>query len=260
MDRASGETWRKFDRRLFDLKLHEPSRQMQTETAASRRKIYSEHSRSNSLTQTLFIRLIDADLVVLRRYLENVDRICREVWQTQQNPVTPDFVRTIITETIFNTIQARAAAIEGDIDLTARRRRFMHLTPVRRHLAHAIRQLRGIVHNRYEVEAHELGYKSALGTQTLVGARESTLPQGSARPQRTTVKPRDAEVAKRRAIVRSHPEAIARDMCEIFDRESLPLPVRWREAGLRSWANAYKRPDYRRRIDVLISKDRWTST
>jgi hypothetical protein len=260
MDQASGETWRKFDRRLFELRLHEPSRQMQTETVASRRQIYSEHSGSNSLTQTLFIRLVDADLTILRRYLENVDRICREVWHTQQNPVTPDFVRTVLLGAILNTIQARVAAINGNIDLTARRRRFTRLTPVRRHLAHAIRQLKGIVHNRYEVEAHELSYKSAVGAQTLVGAKESTLPQGSARPQRTPVKPRDAEVAKRRAIVKSYPDAIASDMCEIFDRASVPLPVKWREAGLRSWANAYKRPGYRRRIDVLISKDRGTST
>jgi hypothetical protein len=45
-------------------------------------------------------------------------------------------------------------------------------------------------------------------------------------------------------------------MCEIFDREHVPLPLRWQGAGFSSWVKAYENSNYRDRIDVLISKDK----
>jgi len=67
---------------------------------------------------------------------------------------------------------------------------------------------------------------------------------------------KDPEVAKRRALVKANPDASACDMCEIWDRASVPLRSKWQAAGFRSWADAYLNPQYRTRIDTLISKDR----
>jgi hypothetical protein len=64
------------------------------------------------------------------------------------------------------------------------------------------------------------------------------------------------EVAKRRALVRGNPDLEAREMCQLFDHEYVPLPLKWRGAGFRSWAEAYQGPEIRSRIHVLISKDR----
>lgn len=68
----------------------------------------------------------------------------------------------------------------------------------------------------------------------------------------------DAEVAKRRALVKANPGLVAREMCELFDRKQVPLPQPWQDAGFHSWIEAYQRAEYRRRIRVLISKDRKT--
>jgi len=70
-------------------------------------------------------------------------------------------------------------------------------------------------------------------------------------PERT-----DPEVAKRRAIVKANRGVEAREMCEIFDRERVPLPTKWQDSGLRNWTQAYGQPPYPKRIDVMISKDR----
>lgn len=69
----------------------------------------------------------------------------------------------------------------------------------------------------------------------------------------------DPDVAKRRALVRANPNVSAQEMCEVFDREHVPLPSKWQGTGLRSWIEAYKSLQYRSRIRVLISKDRRTA-
>lgn len=74
--------------------------------------------------------------------------------------------------------------------------------------------------------------------------------------QRKTVKPRDGDVAKRTTIVQNHADATASDLCEMFDTEKVPLPLKWRVAGFQSWSKTYKDSNYRSRIDVMLSKDR----
>jgi hypothetical protein len=66
----------------------------------------------------------------------------------------------------------------------------------------------------------------------------------------------DPEVAKRAALVRSNLSISAEEMCEIFDRQKVPLPVKYQAAGFGTWSQAYKNPAYRSRIHTLISKDR----
>ena len=92
---------------------------------------------------------------------------------------------------------------------------------------------------------------------------KKALETSASSPKRTAasdkVTTRQPEVAKRRALVKSNPDAVARGMCEIFDRNRVPLPPKWQEAGCPSWSKAYKNHSYRKRIDVLISKDRKTN-
>jgi hypothetical protein len=42
----------------------------------------------------------------------------------------------------------------------------------------------------------------------------------------------DEEVAKRRDIVRSNPNLSARELCELFDHRQVPVPRRWKDAGI----------------------------
>ena len=84
--------------------------------------------------------------------------------------------------------------------------------------------------------------------QMLAGSSGKTIAAG--------MKTRDPEVAKRRALAKTNLDAPASELCQIFDREKVPLPSKWQAAGFTSWVRVYRHPDYRSRIDVLGSKDR----
>ncbi|MGA7918071.1 MAG: hypothetical protein WCA38_00270 [Candidatus Acidiferrales bacterium] len=81
-----------------------------------------------------------------------------------------------------------------------------------------------------------------------------SLPETPANRKRMTR--RDPEVLKRRGVVASNPDVSAREMCVIFDRKNVLLPSKWEQAVFRSWHQAYRDRKYRKRIHVLISKDR----
>jgi len=65
----------------------------------------------------------------------------------------------------------------------------------------------------------------------------------------------DPEVAKRRKLAKSNPDVPAKEICEIFDREKVPIPSKWQGAGLKSWHQAYADSKYRKNVKVLVSKD-----
>lgn len=138
-----------FDEQLFLLKLSGISHQMQEESVAARRR---------SIVPT---NLVDAQIRVLSKYLEEVDRICREVWLAQRNTITPEFLREVLLEKIVQTIQTRKGAIVNLIEMTSRGPRQHERDPLQRRLAFAARRLIHEMSTQYEVEARELGYEQA---------------------------------------------------------------------------------------------------
>jgi hypothetical protein len=91
------------------------------------------------------------------------------------------------------------------------------------------------------------------------GERPSMSGRGSSRTKKRL--PRrgqyaDPDVARRRKLVGSSPGLSTLEICRLLDRKTVPLPHRWQNAGLKSWASTYQRVDYRRRVHVVISKDR----
>jgi hypothetical protein len=153
----------KFDRQLFALKLREPSHTMQIQVIARRRKAQSEQrKRGQGDGAGLFLALVQADLEVLRDFLEEVDRICRDVWETQGYAITPEFVRAVLAEEAFNVIEIRTGVIESQIELTARRTHLSnHLFPARSRLTQAKSRLKATIGNRYEIEARGLEHNNA---------------------------------------------------------------------------------------------------
>jgi hypothetical protein len=65
----------------------------------------------------------------------------------------------------------------------------------------------------------------------------------------------DPEVAKRRSLVKANPDVSAEEMCEIFDRQHVPLTLKIAVSGFRTWPEAYRHPYYRKRIQLLIKKE-----
>jgi hypothetical protein len=148
----------KFDRRLYEMKLLEPSLHMQSATRAAWRQVRAEQKKFGQGEGVgFYAKLVDSALSVLAEYLKEVDRICREVRKAQGETVTPAFVRTVVRDyAVFTVIAARCGAIRGDIELMARRTRFGQLAPALRHLALEKGHLESRLSNRYEIEAREL--------------------------------------------------------------------------------------------------------
>jgi len=64
------------------------------------------------------------------------------------------------------------------------------------------------------------------------------------------------DIAERRAVVKSNPRLSAKELCEIFDHRQIPVPKRWKDAGIEWWSKAYHQSRFRGRVHDLISKDR----
>jgi len=153
-----GGTSQEFDRQLLTRKLFKPAREMQMESLAS-----DSAARSAKLAGSVLTRIVDGQLVVLRKWLETVDRICREVWQTQGETITPEFVREILVPEASMVIAARAGVSQSGVSNIAAR---THEDPhgALRWLAMEVNRLKGEVANRYEIEAREIEYRIARTT------------------------------------------------------------------------------------------------
>ncbi|MFZ3214943.1 MAG: hypothetical protein WA192_02685 [Candidatus Acidiferrales bacterium] len=170
-----------FDRRLYEMKLREPSRRMQTETRAAWRRVGHEQQKlGQPKGPGFYAKLIDAALSVLQEYLKDVDRICRDVWEAQGGTVTSQFLRAVVRDyAVFTAMAARCGAIRGEIELRARRTGFRQTTPALRHFALEKRHLQTTLSNRYEIEAREIELKNAHRAPK---APPPTTELGGARP------------------------------------------------------------------------------
>jgi hypothetical protein len=160
MDPAPGELRRIFDWELFARKLHTPARRMQIETRSRWRAAKFQWRKLHQSSETgLFTTLVDIGIAVLREYLEEIDRIAREVWRAQGYAVTVFFLREVLQQEISTVIAARKGPISEEFSRRLSRRS-NELTPVSLHLAWAVRQLEADMANRYEIEARELAYRN----------------------------------------------------------------------------------------------------
>ena len=69
----------------------------------------------------MLVKTVDGQLMVLRKWLEGVDQICREVWQTQGETITPDFVRGTPVPKASELIAARVGTIKSNLEMKVRR-------------------------------------------------------------------------------------------------------------------------------------------
>ena len=182
--------WREFDQRLYELKLAERCHELHEKTQATRRRVCFEHGKTGQGEGVgLYAKLVDADLSVLREYLERVvDKVCREVWTAQGKAITPDFIRAVRDNAIFPTIAVRAGEIGASIKLMAGRTGFTNLPPVFHHLALGKGHLEGVMSIRYEIQARELELRGKIsaGTVAEVSHISQRAPVGNKRIQRRT--------------------------------------------------------------------------
>ena len=108
------------------------------------------------------MHMVGGQLALLRdEWLTGIDRIAREVWQTQGDAMTPDFVREILVPEAMMIIRTKESQIKRGVTPPAPLTRVENPYPAQRRLAMEIRKLTGEVANRYEIEARELEYQKA---------------------------------------------------------------------------------------------------
>jgi hypothetical protein len=159
MDAAPGKPRKVFDRELFERKLHTPARRMQIETRSRWRVAEFQWRKLHQSSETgLFTTLVDIGIAVLCEYLKEIDGIARDVWRTQGNAVNAAFVR-VLEQEIYAVIDARMSAVSEEL-IRRLHLRPNELTPVKHHLAGALRQLKAEMANHYEIEVQEIAYGS----------------------------------------------------------------------------------------------------
>lgn len=150
-----------FDEKLYTLKLAKLSRELNKKIYPAERRVFAEQRKiGQGHGASFYAKLADTHLELLREFLEGVDRICREVWETQGQNVTPEFVRAVIKGHIFSAIAARTGSTRGELELMARRTGFSDLATPLGSLARKRGQLESEWSERYEIEAIELEHSA----------------------------------------------------------------------------------------------------
>lgn len=147
-----------FDERLFTLKLHEPSKRMQLQTAARLHQVDAEQRAIGQARGTgWLVKRVDAAIGAFSEFVEEIDKACRETWLSDDDSITPEFIRGVLVPHVFTIMAARKGAIHGDLELLARRIGIgTELTPALHHLVHEANRLQSDLAIRYEIEAIEL--------------------------------------------------------------------------------------------------------
>jgi hypothetical protein len=155
---------KRFDKQLFDLKLHEAFEWLHSETEVRRRKVAAEQRKiGQELGAGFLAKIADSDVGVLLDFLSKVDETCRETWLTDLDSITPEFIRAVLAPQIFAIIAARKGGIHGHLKSLAGRTR-MGVTDLQasaQHLELQVRHLESKLSTRYEIEAMELSKQEA---------------------------------------------------------------------------------------------------
>ena len=161
---------RAFDERLYVLKLREPCLRMHRETESRRRRVgFEERKLSQGLGTGFLGKQVDSDISVVREFLEDVDKVCREVRLSEGEIITSDFIRQELVPRVFKAIGASEGSMRWNIDLLARRTGIgsTDVTPALHHLAWEIGHVKSDLANRYEIEASTLAKQESRNARVV---------------------------------------------------------------------------------------------
>jgi hypothetical protein len=153
-----------FDERLYTLKLQEALvPRMHRDTEERRGKVLAHQRKIGQALAGALHKLADSDIGVVREYVPEADKVCRETYLSDGNTITSEFIRNVLVHRVFSFIAVREGDSRWNLELVARRCRIngTDLTPALHHLVHRMNQLKSEVANRYEIEAMELSKKEA---------------------------------------------------------------------------------------------------
>ncbi len=144
-----------FDERLFSLKTQPENQRMHADAVKCLSRAHAEVKRLGNHAR-FFPAFVEYHLAVIQRYLEEIDRVARDVWLSDGNEITPEFIRTVLMPRVSTVIAARRGAIKHELDLY--HTRTQQDTSRGQHcLAHEMNRFISQTAQRYEIEAIELG-------------------------------------------------------------------------------------------------------
>ena len=144
-----------FDNRLCDLKLRVANERLHAESGDCWKQAKAEVKQLGNYAR-FFPSFIECQLEALRKYIEEVDKVVRDVRSLDGNAVSSEFIRTVLVPRVFGVIAARKGAIQHELGLRAMRTG-EHSGSAQHYLIQKVSRLQGELANRYEVEAIELG-------------------------------------------------------------------------------------------------------
>jgi hypothetical protein len=157
-----------FDEELYALKLQDALvPRMHRDSQERRHKVLAHQREIGQGLAGALSKLVDSDISLIRDYIPEVDRACRETWLSDGNLVTADFVRNLLVHRVFGFIAVREGNCRGNLERFARRCGIggTHLTPALDHLVRNTNKLKREVSTRYEIEAIELSKKESRTRQ-----------------------------------------------------------------------------------------------
>ena len=157
-----------FDNRLCDLKLRLANERLHAETGDCWKQAGSEVKQRGNHAR-FFPVLIECQLEALRKYLEEVDKVVRDVRRLDGHAVTSEFIRKVLVPRVFGVIAARKGAIQHELELRILRTGEQSTT-AQHYLIQKVSHLQSELASRYEVEAIELGKRRAADFASGVSA------------------------------------------------------------------------------------------
>ena len=148
-----------FDNRLCDLKLRPAINRLHGEAGKCWARARAEVKELGNQAR-FFPAFIECQIEALRKYLEEVDRVCREVRLIDGNEVSSEFIRLVLVQRFSAVIAARKGAIQHELELH-RMRTGQHNPSAQHHFIQKLNQLQGELATHYEIEAVELGKRAA---------------------------------------------------------------------------------------------------
>jgi hypothetical protein len=147
-----------FDERLANLKLQPSIERLHQEASRSWVQARAEVEKLGNHAR-FYAAFVEFHIKAITKHLDDIDRVYRDVWTSDGNAVTPEFIRTLLVPRISMVISVRKGSITHEI---CRRRAIDSDISRGNHiLATEISRLLGRIANRYEVEAIELGKQRA---------------------------------------------------------------------------------------------------
>jgi hypothetical protein len=183
-----------FDERLFSLKMQPENQRMHANAVMCLGRAHAEAKRLGNDAR-FFPAFVEYHLAVIQRYLEEMDRVARDVWLSDGNQITPEFIHTFLMPRVSTVIAARRGAIKHELDLY--HARTQQDTARGQHcLAHELNRFVSQTAQRYEIEAIELGkaYKvKPRGPETIrpVNPSGATMPNPTSTSSAGGLKPLD---------------------------------------------------------------------